>query len=89
MPYDAINVDIQEYYDTTEYYNISSNISANDLNIPYWETTKTTKYIMPYNSNNIFELPHIMYGSGSGISEIDIKFLYHSTTRFFSSHLYL
>ena len=78
MPYDAINVDIQEYYDTTEYYNISSNISANDLNIPYWETTKTTKYIMPYNSNNMFELPHITYGSGSGISEIDIKFLYET-----------
>lgn len=78
MPYDAINVDIQEYYDTTEYYNISSNISANDLNVPYWETTKTTKYIMPYNSNNMFELPHITYGSGSGISEIDIKFLYET-----------
>jgi hypothetical protein len=76
LPYTAINVDIQEYYDTTEYYNISSNISANDLNLPYWETAKTTKYILPYNSNNIFEQPKITYGSGSGISEYDINDLY-------------
>lgn len=54
-------VNINEYVDPTEYFNISTDIDqlSNNVNSPYWKSQQSFRTIAGFNDNNIFRNPTI------------------------------
>ena len=54
-------VNINEYVDPTEYFNISTDIDqlSNNVNSPYWKSQQSFRTIAGFNDNNIFKNPTI------------------------------
>ncbi len=72
-------INVNEYIDPTEYFNISTSVDAlsNNVNQRYWEEKSILNSIAPYNSTNIFKKPSIINSATKQVfSQKDIEQLY-------------